>query len=660
MEPFVIGHMKVIYLAQTLLRKNSWFVGAFQAILIFISLVLAWFLRFDFTLPNRRMLFEAACLLVLVRMIMIAGFGLLHGWWRYTGLSDALDVSKCVLSGSVIFVVVIRYAMKVAGFPRAIYGLEPLLTAGILIGGRIFSRVLAESIRQDLATAKKVLLIGAGVGAQTVVRVIGRQGSEYAPIGYVDDDRSKLGLKIEGVPVLGTVDQLPKLVATYPVDEVLIAVPSASSKHMQRFVEICEHAKIKFRTVPALRDVIAQRVSISDFRDVNVDDLLGRDPVEIDLRSVRGAICGCSVLVTGAAGSIGSEICRQLLEHEPAVLVCVDQNETGMFYLEHELASRRGKTVLRCYVADAGNRGRMEHIFRESRPEATFHAAAYKHVPLMEENSSAAVQNNIFGLMNLLETASANECRRFVLISSDKAVNPSNVMGATKRIGELVIAHQPSNGMRCLSVRFGNVLGSNGSIIPLLQQQLRKNQPLTVTHPDVTRFFMTIREAVSLVLQASVIGEKGDTLVLDMGEPLLILDLVRTLIKLSGRNEKQVPIQFTGLRPGEKLFEELFYEDEQVDETSFSKIKRARGRRQDWDILSRKLERLESALFVDGPEGIRAKIKAILPEYSYLPGDKLKVPRKKKVSRPALSEVLPGISSELTMEHLANRLRPLR
>jgi FlaA1/EpsC-like NDP-sugar epimerase len=620
--------MKIIKLAQTLLRKNSWFVGAFQAVLIFFSLVLAWFLKFDFTLPDRQMLFRAACLLILIRMLMIAGFGLLHGWWRYTGLSDTLDVVKCVFSGSIAFIVVNfivvnRYVMNMTGFPRAIYVLEPLLTAGMLIGVRIFSRVLAESVRQDLAAARKVLLIGAGAGAQTVVREIGRPGSEYAPIGYVDDDRSKLGLKIEGIPVLGTIDQLPELVITYPVDEILIAVPSASSRQMQRYVEVCERTAVKFRTVPALRDVIAQRVSISDFREVNVDDLLGRDPVEIDLQSVRSAIRGQSVLVTGAAGSIGSEICRQLLEHEPAVLVCVDQNETGMFYLEHELAPRRGKISVQCHVADAGNQRRMERILQESRPEAIFHAAAYKHVPLMEENVSAAVQNNIFGLMNLLEVASENECRRFVLISSDKAVNPCNVMGATKRIGELIVAHRPTNGMHCLSVRFGNVLGSNGSVIPMLQQQLRKNEPLTVTHPDVKRFFMTIREAVSLVLQASVIGEKGDTLVLDMGEPLLILELVRTLIKLSGRNEKQVAIQFTGLRPGEKLFEELFYEDEEVDQTSFPKLKRARGIVRDWDVFLGKLEELEGALLIDGPAGgpdlIRAKIKEILPEYGYVP-----------------------------------------
>lgn len=609
--------MKIISLARTLLRKNSWFVGAFQAVMIFVSLILAWFLMFNFTLPERRMLLTAAMVLVVVRMIAIARFGLLHGWWRYTGISDAVDVAKCVFSGSVLFYVVIRYVIRMP-FPRAIYVLEPLLTAGILIGVRILSRVLAESVRQDLTASKKVLLIGAGVGAQTVVREIARPGTEYAPIGYVDDDRSKVGLKIEELPVLGTVDQLPQLVSTYPVDEVLIAVPSASSKQMQRFVEICEQTSVRFRTVPALRDVIAQKVSISDFREVDVDDLLGRDPVAIDLRSVRGATCGRSVMVTGAAGSIGSELCRQILEHEPSSLVCLDQSETGMFFLNRQLSQHVNGATLRCHVADVGDGKQMDRIFRENKPDIIFHAAAYKHVPLMEENVAAAVQNNIFGLMNLLEIASEYGCHGFVLVSSDKAVNPSNVMGATKRIGELIIAHRPTNDMRCLSVRFGNVLGSNGSVIPVLRQQLRNNEPLSVTHPGIKRFFMTIREAVSLVLQASVIGEKGDTFVLDMGQPMLVLDLVRTLIKLSGRSEQQVTIEFTGLRPGEKLIEELFYEDEGIEDTSFPKIKKARGPRRDWEPLLRELEELEAALFLHDPETLRAKLKEILPEYSYL------------------------------------------
>lgn len=611
--------MKIFDLAQTLLRRNSWFVAAFQAALIVCSLILTWFLTFDFTLPHRRLFFLSACILILVRMVMIAGFGLLHGWWRYTGISDTLDVAKSVLLGSVLFIAIIHFGLNTPSFPRTVYVLEPVLTTGLLIGVRIFSRVLAESVRQDLVASRKVLLIGAGIGAQTVVREIGRAGSEYAPIGYVDDDQSKQGLKVEDLPVLGTVDQLPQVIESHLVDEVLIAVPSATSKQMQRFVEICERTGVKCRTVPALRDVIAQRVSISDFRDIDVEDLLGRDPVEIDLQSVRGAIHGHSVLVTGAAGSIGSELCRQILEHEPSFLTCVDQSETGMFYLDRELQPRKRKSKLRCHIADTGDRAQMEHILQQSKTEVIFHAAAYKHVPLMEENIPAAVRNNIFGLMNLLEVASENGCRAFVLISSDKAVNPSNVMGATKRVGELIIAHQPTNGMRCLSVRFGNVLGSNGSVIPVLQRQLHNHEPLTVTHPEIRRFFMTIREAVSLVLQASVIGEKGDTLVLDMGQPLLILDLVRTLIKLSGKDEKQVEIRFTGLRKGEKLVEELVYADEAVDPTSFPKIKRVHGPMRDWDLLLTRLESLEAALSLNQPDAIRAQLAEILPEYSYSP-----------------------------------------
>ncbi len=577
--------MKIISLAKTLLRKNAWFIGAFQAFLTLASLLLAWLLRFDFTLPDRVLLLSAAPLLILVRVAFIARFGLMHGWWKYTGLSDALDVVKSVVGGSVVFILLMRYLFHALTFPRAVYVLEPLLTAGILISVRAFSRILAESVRQDLTSSAKVLLIGAGVGAQTVVREIKRPESGYSPIGYVDDDPSKLKLKIEGIPVIGTVDQVPELVNSYAIDEVLIAVPSASSKQMQRFVEVCQRARVKFRTVPALRDVIAQRVSLSDFREVDLEDLLGRDPVKTDLQSVRTAIHGRAVMVTGAAGSIGSELCRQILEYEPRTLICVDRNETGMFYLEQELLRHRPGTAIRFHVADAGDRRRMQCILNEVRSETIFHAAAYKHVPMMEVNVREAVQNNVFGLLSL-------------------------------RICELIISHQPTDGMRCLSVRFGNVLGSNGSVIPVLQEQLRKNEALTITHPEMTRFFMTTREAVSLVLQASLIGEKGDTLVLDMGRPVPILELARTLIRLSGKNEAEVPIRFTGLRQGERLSEELFYRGEEVSPTSSAKIKRARSACQDWPELHSRLEELEATLFVNRSDLTRSKIKEIVPEYS--------------------------------------------
>jgi FlaA1/EpsC-like NDP-sugar epimerase len=608
--------MKIIHLAKTLLRQNAWFIGGLQALLVLTSLLLAWLLRFDFTLPDRVLLLAAVPLLVLIRMGCIAHFGLLHGWWRYTGWSDALDVVKSVLAGSVVFIALMRYLFRLDAFPTAVYALEPLLTAAALIGVRTVSRVLAESMRQDLASTAKVLLIGAGIGGQTVAREIRQPGSEYSPVGYVDDDPSKVGLKIEGIPVLGTLDQVPEIAHRHAIVEVLIAVPSATSQQMQRFVDVCERAQVKFRTVPALRDVIARRVSLSDFREVQLEDLLGRDPVKIDLHSVRASIQGHAVMVTGAAGSIGSELCRQILEFEPRILLCVDQNETGMFFLEQELHSHRRGAAIRWHVADVRDRRRMECIFQEDTPETIFHAAAYKHVPLMEANVREAVQNNVFGLLSLLGVACESRSGTFILISSDKAVNPCSVMGATKRICELIISQRPTHGMRCLAVRFGNVLGSNGSVVPVLREQLQKNQALTITHPQMTRFFMTIREAVSLVLQASLIGEQSDTLVLDMGRPVPIVELARTLIQLSGKNERDVPIHFTGLRLGERLSEELFYAAEEVSPTTFPTIKRARGVHRDWSDLSRRLDELEATLFSGKAERTLARIKQIVPEYS--------------------------------------------
>lgn len=605
----------MIKLAQTLLRRHSWTVALLQAMLISFSLVLAWLLRFDFTLPYRVLLFSSLPLLVLIRLAAIARFQLLHGWWNYTGLSDALDVFKAVTVGSVAFILFMHFVLDVTGFPRSVYILEPLLTAVFLIGVRMSSRVLAESVRQDMTSCKKAILIGAGTAAQTAVREVKRQNIGYAPVGYVDDDPSKKGLKIDGIPVIGSVAEIPQLVGRYHVDEILIAVPSASGKQMQRFVEICERAEVKFRTVPALRDIIAGRMNINQFRDVRVEDLLGRDLIEINLESVKNEILNRVVVVTGAAGTIGSELCRQIVEYEPGALLCVDQNETGMFYLQRELAKVQNGTSQIFCVADVGDRERMQSIFMKHSPDIMFHAAAYKHVPVMEENVPEAVKNNIFSLVNLLEVAQQNGCQAFVLISSDKAVNPTSVMGATKRIAELLVSSQPAHGMRCVSVRFGNVLGSSGSVIPVLQEQLRNNQPLTITDPRVNRFFMTTQEAVSLVLQAFAIGERGDTLVLDMGSPIRILDLARTLIRLSGKTEQQVDIMFTGLREGEKLTEELFYSTEEISPTSFPKIKKTRNPVMPYNDLLTRLEELRATLFLDGAAPIRAKIKELVPEY---------------------------------------------
>jgi FlaA1/EpsC-like NDP-sugar epimerase len=598
-----------------LLRYRTWWIALVQIALIFTALVLAWLLRFDFSLPYRTLLFSVAPLLIVIRLAAIERFGLLHGWWRYTGMSDALDIVKAIAVGSVAFLVVMRFILGIVAFPRTIYILEALLSVALLAGVRLFSRILSESVSEVAATRQKVILIGAGSAAQIVIRELKRLKDSYDAVGCVDDDESKLGVKLQGVPVLGTVEKLPSLLVAHPVDEILIAVPSATGKQMQRFVRICEECGTRFKTVPALRDLIAGQGSIREFRDVHLEDLLGRDPVEIDLGAVREQIQGHAVLITGAAGSIGSELCRQILQYGPVKLLCVDQSETGIFYLEQELSGLTTAEQTIFCVADIGDTERMREIFSEYQPDAVFHAAAYKHVPVMERNVNEAVKNNVFALMNLLEVAEECGCRGFVVISSDKAVNPTSVMGATKRIGELIVACRPVNGMRCVTVRFGNVLGSNGSVVPVFQEQLRRSQPLRITHPDIKRFFMTGREAVSLVLQAYAIGNAGDTLVLDMGEPVRILDLARTLIRLSGRSAREVGITFTGLREGEKLNEELFYGSEEVQATSFEKIKRIRSVLMSWAQLQRYLTELRVSISLSGDGLVRQKIKQIVPEY---------------------------------------------
>jgi FlaA1/EpsC-like NDP-sugar epimerase len=580
---------------------------------------MAWLLRFDFSLPYRRILLASGLLLLVIRLISLRLFNLNHGWWHFASVSDAINILKAVAVGSVGFFVLNRYLFDVVAFPRSIYFLEAVLTACFLAGARLGSRVLVESVRRDSSRSKRAIIVGAGFAAQMVIRELARPNSGYVAVGCVDDDRSKIGVHIQGVPVLGTVNELEFLVEDNPAEEILIAIPSASGRQMRNITDACQKAKLPFKTVPTLRDIIRGEASINQFREVRLEDLLGRETVQIDLESVRKEIAGWTVIVTGAAGSIGSELCRQILDYGPARLICLDQSETGLFLLRLELDTHQNGTQVVFRVADVTDGERIRSLLSEFMPETIFHAAAYKHVPLMESNVQEAVKNNVLGLVSLLGLADEAGCKNFVLISSDKAVNPSNIMGATKRACELILSSRPRNGMRCVSVRFGNVLGSNGSVVPVLTQQLHKHEPLTVTHPEIKRFFMTTREAVSLVLQAFVIGKHGDILVLDMGEQIKIVDLARAIIRLSGQAERDVEIRFTGLREGEKLSEELFYEHEEVIPTSCEKIKRTKGPIRDWPELCSQLEELRASMSIDGAAPVRAKMKEIVPEYSLQP-----------------------------------------
>jgi len=620
--------------AQITVHNRIWLTTTVQACLVLAALFTAWMLRFDFSLPEKRTLFMAAPILVVIRVAAIWRFGLLRGWWRYVGIDDMFQIMKAVVVGSVFFVIIVRYGLGLTTFPRTMYLLEALLTTCFLGGARVLSRLLAESFRQAQLEAKKIAVIGAGVAAQMVVRELQQPRSGYEVVAFFDDDQSKIGLRIMGVTVVGKVDELPFWTETRAsVDEVLIAVPSATSAQMNRFAEIAERAGTRYRTVPPLRELILGDLLVDQIRELHLEDLLGRDAVELDLNTVRAQIFGRVVMVTGAAGSIGSELCRQILEFGPSILICLDIDETGVFHLQTELTPLTGDCDLLMCVADVRDRERLRKVCFSNQVEVIFHAAAYKHVPLMESNVEEAVQNNVGGLLALLDVAEQAHCRDLVMISTDKAVNPTSVMGATKRIGELVLSSRPPNGLRCSSVRFGNVLGSNGSVIPTFQEQLRKGLPLTVTHPEIQRFFMTIPEAVSLVLQAFVIGKHGDVLVLDMGQQVKIIDLARRLIHLAGKRDADVPILFTGLRPGEKLVEELFYPKEEVLPTSHAKIKHTRFKGPSWTQLMAQLGQLNQACIAGEVADVKAMIKCIVPEYDSSVGTEKKPMDISKVTR---------------------------
>jgi FlaA1/EpsC-like NDP-sugar epimerase len=605
---------KLNHMANILLHVRLVLVVLLQAGLIFCSLLCSWLLRFEFRVPAATLLLTAAPILIIVRLSFLPFFNLTHGCWRYAGISDALDVLKAILAGSAAFFVVMRFGLGLTVFPLSIYALEALITFTLLSGVRLISRMRSESIRRNPSN-KRLLLVGAGHAARIIIRETRQVETGYTVIGCVDDDPLKQNIKLLGVPVLGTVGALQKIASKHKLDEVLIAVPSSTPAEMLRFVEACKEAGVSFRTVPNLAELISGHVILPQVREVRLEDLLGRKPISLDLEPVRAQIRDRVVMVTGAAGSIGSELCRQILRCDPKLLLCVDQNETGIFHLEQELAKsvKRGQCVF-C-VADFCNAERMRKLFLAHRTEIVFHAAAYKHVPVMEANIEEAVSNNVFGLLALLNVAHQSSCGTFVLISSDKAVNPTSVMGCTKRVGELMLAAWCGESLRCVSVRFGNVLGTNGSVIPLFQEQILRNEAIKITHPEITRFFMTISEAVSLVLQAFAVGKHGDTLVLDMGEPIRILDLAKTLIRLSGKIRHD--IEFMGLRPGEKLFEELFYSHERVLPTLCEKVKCTESVPRRWPELKLRLDRLYVAMCTEGPVSILERLREIVPQFSY-------------------------------------------
>jgi FlaA1/EpsC-like NDP-sugar epimerase len=556
--------------------------------------------------------------------------GLYNRYWRYASMDEvnnillAVAASSALVSALFILGVVTRL-IPATGFPRSVPILDFGLTLLLVGGSRLSVRALEHRrTRQGRrASARRVLIVGAGDSGSLLARELrASPGAGLEPVAFLDDDPAKRGMRIHDLPVAGGLDRLPRLADEYKAREVLIAMPSAPGRVIREIVRACETAGLPSRTLPSLAELVSGRVSASHLRPVNIEDLLRREPVDTDLLAVRGMLAGRRVLVTGAGGSIGAELCRQIARCAPAALIALGHGENSLFDLAAELQHRASepRTNLKLIVADIRDRMRLEAVFQRCQPEVIFHAAAHKHVPLMEDNVEDAVSNNVRGTLNLVTLAEAHGVERFVLISSDKAVNPVSVMGVTKRVAErLVIASAQRCGRAYVAVRFGNVLGSRGSVVPLFQQQIARGGPLTVTHPEMRRYFMTIAESVQLVLQAAVLGEPGRVFVLDMGQPVRLRDLAADLVRLSGLQlGRDVSLVFTGVRPGEKLNEELFGGEEPAARTRHAKIFVANNGHHSASALAleEQVDRLLEAAEAGRLADVRHWLLQIVPEYS--------------------------------------------
>jgi FlaA1/EpsC-like NDP-sugar epimerase len=604
----------------------NWLLLASVFVLSALSFWLAYELRFEFDVPydeaSRRMwmlLFAPSCKTVI---FYVLGMHLIS--WRYAGIKDSpIFVLHAIIAAAVIYIASISFPHLRT--PRSVILIDGVLTVLFLGGSRVLLRMAREQILGLRRVGKgrspqRVVIIGAGDAGEMLCREMIRSTvAAFAPVAFFDDNSRKRGVKIHGVPVVGPVDALGAFVARHPVDMAIIAIPSLSRKGFTKLYDSLKPLGIPLKTLPHLTEILRDEPALLQMRDVNLTDLLGREEIKINTGEVRHFIAGKTVLITGAGGSIGSELCRQVLRRGPSKLALVERSENGLFHIHRELAQAGGDVVVQPILCDVTDQEWTRRVFEEHKPDVVFHAAAHKHVPIQELDPTECFRNNVGGAMSAALAADAVGAGHFIMISTDKAVNPSSVMGATKRVCELYCqALAAESRTTFVSVRFGNVLASEGSVVPIFMEQIAKGGPITVTHPDMRRYFMTIPEAVTLVLQAAVLGQSGQVMFLDMGEPVRIVDLVERLLELNGKASSDIPIEYIGLRPGEKLFEELLCTEETCIATAHDKVKICKG---SWNgsgnaDRARIEECLRKVLIVKDPTFTRAVLKSLVPEYS--------------------------------------------
>jgi FlaA1/EpsC-like NDP-sugar epimerase len=561
-------------------------------ICINFAYILAFLLRFEFTISDVFLGFFAVyvnsiMIITALKLVVFWAFGLYRSLWRYAGTEELFKIALAAFAATAASIVYLEFTQQY--FPRSIYVFSGIMDFVLIGGARFGYRIIRDlrkpggmrsllaimTKREIAAEISKVMVVGAGDAGAAIIKDI-RQHPDLGKkvVVAVDDNPNKIGQAIVGVRIAGNHESIKHLARKYSVDEIIIAIPSANKKMIQEIVNECNKTRCKMKILPGISDLINEKVSISKLRDVDIEDLLGREPVQVNLREISGYLEGRIVLVTGGGGSIGSELCRQIARFKPRKLIALDIYENSVFELSNEIRSTFPNLEFEVVIASVRSKQRMREVFNKYKPHVVFHAAAHKHVPLMESNPKDAVINNIVGTKNMIDLADEYAVENFVMISTDKAVNPTNVMGATKRVAEMILQEKSARSRTSYSaVRFGNVLGSNGSVIPLFRKQIERGGPVTVTHEDITRYFMTIPEAVQLVIQAGAMATGGEIFILDMGEPVRIMDLAENVIRLSGYVPNvDIDIKVTGLRPGEKLYEELLLDEEGIEKTAHNKI----------------------------------------------------------------------------------------